>query len=394
MERLEVFATDRDMVRLTGPFEYDELMWDRAYHEAGSFSVTVPESAYSDEWAFIMAVGRPEVGRIMRVVNADTEQVRGGVDSVKVSGLFCESDLNRRVVFPPRVSGWGVEADPAQTVTDWAKALMGGRFDSYDAPGFEGVPAAIVAEDAPLGDVAYEALLADGGSIRARYDWEGGTWSFGVWRGLDRSQTQDENSWVVFSDAWGTLSGHEAAVDSSAYANVAVVKYEYDQPASFASDGSPAVYDEEVPYVTKAGYMVVSTAAEGEDEVEAFFDMTDVKPPYDRDWPRSKLSEDDVLPTGAQASYQAFPAALQGAAIAQMAAQHPMVRELTTSLMDDNGYMTDWDIGDRVTFAATRINLAMDARVTRVTEVHASGRSTIAIEVGDRKFRTRERQVR
>lgn len=394
MERLEVFAADENMVRLTGPFEYDTLMWDRAYHEAGAFSVTVPETAYSEDWAFIVAVGRPEVGRIMRVVNADTQQVRGGIDSVKVSGLFCESDLNRRVAIQPRLASWGVEADVAQTVTDWARTLMGDRFDAYDEPAFAGSTTALVPEDNPFGEVAYAALAPDGGSYRVRYQWEAGTWSFGVWRGLDRSQSQDENAWVVFSDVWGTLSGHEAALDSSAYANVAVAKYEYDEPLSWAADGSPAVSDGEIPYRTRAGYMVVSIAEDGEDEIEAFVDLTDVKPPHDEDWTRSKLAEGEYPPSGIKAGYDAFPSALQGAAVARLAADHPMVRELSTSLMDDNGYMTDWDLGDRVTFAATRIGLAMDARITRVTEVHASGKSTIAIEVGDRKFRTRERQVR
>lgn len=392
MEALEVFAADRDMNRLTGPLDYVELMWDRAYTEPGSFSVTVPETAYSPEWAFIVAVGRPEVGRVLKVAASDTQAARGGIDEVTVTGRFCEHDLSRRVVVPQRVEHWGSRRDVAATVTDWARALMGDRFDAYEEPAFDGRESELMPEDETLSDAAYEALLDDGASCRVLFDWESATWSFGVWRGPDRSQTQDENEWVVFSDAWGNLSGHEASVDASAYANVAFVKFEYDEPAGWESDGSPKVVDGEVPYTTKAGYIVASIAADGEDEIEAVIDLSSIKPASDDAWPRGSVGDEGV-PSGLRAEYEAFPDALAAFGVGKLKSEHPVERALEAAVYNDDGYLTRWDVGDRVTFAVSKIGLDMDARIIRATEVHKSGSSTVAIEVGERVFRKRGRQV-
>lgn len=392
MQTLEVFAADKDMNRLTGPFEYEQLLWDRAYHEAGCFSVTVPETAYSPDWAFLVAVGRPEVGRILRVAANDTQRARGGIDFVTVSGLFCEADLARRVVIPQRVEHYGSTRDVAKTVTEWAETLMGGRFDVYEAPTFEGKRSALVPEDEDLSEVAYEALLDDGGSYRVTFDWEAGTWAFGVWRGIDRSQTQDENEWMVFADTWGNLSGHEASVDTSGYANVAYIKFEYDEPNGWESDGSPQVVDDEVPYTTKAGYIVASIAAEGEDEIEAVIDLSGIKPDSDDAWPRGSVGDEGV-PAGIQAEYEAFPDVLTAFGLGKLRSEHPIERALDAAVYEDDGYLTRWDVGDRVTFAVAKIGMDMDARITRVTEVHKPGSSSVTIEVGERVFRRRERQV-
>lgn len=95
LDKLEVFALDEGMNRVTLPIDYTSLEWHRCYYECGDFTLEVPSDLYDPSWAYIYTDQRPETGIIERVEYTD-EGHEGYRDTVVLKGRFLESILNSR----------------------------------------------------------------------------------------------------------------------------------------------------------------------------------------------------------------------------------------------------------------------------------------------------------
>lgn len=90
---IEVFAVDRDFVRLTGSLPYTSLIWHRRYYSPGEYQMQLPADIYSPDWAYIVCWDRPETGFVNKVQFDDTARTPDGRDMVTVSGFFLEHML-------------------------------------------------------------------------------------------------------------------------------------------------------------------------------------------------------------------------------------------------------------------------------------------------------------
>lgn len=90
---IEVFAVDRDFVRLTGSLPYTSLIWHRRYYSPGEYQMQLPADIYSPDWAYIICWDRPETGFVNKVQYDDTAHTPDGRDMVTVSGFFLEHML-------------------------------------------------------------------------------------------------------------------------------------------------------------------------------------------------------------------------------------------------------------------------------------------------------------
>ena len=214
------------------------------------------------------------------------------------------------------------------------------------------------------------------------------------------------NPWTVFSDTWGTIYDYTASRDTSNYRNTCYVLYQYDQPKSFDSDGTPhltELYDSneadhpsgwKVEYETKRGYQTASIKGDdgSEPTIECYLDLRDSggTPACDSEWSRDEYRYDAAQPnygrptlSAMKAQYDEWPDALTAKGVAELQQNYGVVTNLNTGTVVTSGYMTDWDLGDVVEFGVSTVGLVSQARIIGVDEVYESGRADIRIEVGD-----------
>lgn len=245
-------------------------------------------------------------------------------------------------------------ADNVQRIIQWAQDIWGNNI-LYDEVGFAGEEKIIDPSLKLFGDLAYEELKTIGASPRLFYSFESDTCVFQVWRGIDRTQSQTNNPFAVFSDTWGTLYGFTASKDASNYRNTCYVLYQFRDQTD--ADGNP---------IGPRGFV----KARLEDELpdaETYLDL------------RGEEPEDGQTD-------EAFIESLRQRGLAHLQANYASIESLDTGTLAGNGYLTGYDLGDKVDMLVEAIGLVKEARITGVCEVHEAGSSTATLEIGEQKI--------
>lgn len=227
--------------------------------------------------------------------------------------------------------------------------------------------------------------------------------------------------WQTFNDTWGSMYDYSASTDDSAYRNTCFVLYQYDKPRGFDDEGYPAiepVFGEvedgssstgtgvgrigfSVPYDTVQGYYEVYVGEDGETRKEVYLDQRDVKPSADQDWPRDTIkwtvpgrpTPEQLGLTKCKDIYDAYPDTLKDAGKEYLATEWGVVDTLDTGTLDTDGYITKYDLGDRVDWSVNALGITKEARITAVEEVYESGRIDINLTIGEEQV-TVSRRVR
>lgn len=228
----ELYFLDRDLSMTAGPIDgYHSLVWRECYLEPGSFTLVLPltydtvQAAFAS--AYLQVSGRPGLGRVERIRCSDGE----GGGTVTVSGRMAESLLYDRIL--PR--GTRISADLCAAVetlvSDNAGTGAGARAIPHlvimpSEPLTDALGQAITVSDSPggsvLGEWLYETLGAYGASFRILPDRDGNL-VFSVFRGLDRTQAQEENSFAVFSASLSSSGDFDLLSDTADARNFAYI---------------------------------------------------------------------------------------------------------------------------------------------------------------------------
>lgn len=360
---MEVYALDKDFKLVTIGIPYDNLQWSRKYYEAGSFQMQVSVNIYEPSWQYIGTNGRPELGMIQKV------QITGEGDvQVLLSGFFCEKMLDDKAIYPEWKSQdignttpgaayayFGIENIARSLFSSRKKDLPIGLGTNHDLKNNDR-ETVLVAVDDPLGEKLYSFLEAHELSYRVIYDYVSNQLKFEVWQGLDRTQSQNKNPCQVFSSDFGNLTNKTVDIDDSGYKNYAIIPV--------MDDGETVGADTYYLDWSNGGY-----------RKEIVFDKRS-------EWP-------DEYTTDAQFKDVVLQAA------AEELAQYAMVEDIDVQVSDNEGYMTDYDLGDRCDVVLSDIGVAMETRIVQVDEVFkADGGHTVTIGLGNKRIDNIRRAVR
>ncbi len=308
------------------------IQWNRRYYEAGDFQLQLRAADWDTAVAYVYTRERPETGMVEKI---ETEHnVKG--DFVLVSGFFLEGMLNWKAIYP-RCQAAGNLADECRAL---AAAYLADTGVTVPAAAPLGADAAFDAEGDLLGDVTYGLLRLQELGQRIRLDFRTGTLFYEVWRGLDRSQSQSENPYAVFSRGFGTVDTLTLTRDSSDYRNYAV-----------------AVYD--------GGALTVDVRA----------DLAE---------PLRVLYVDTGLAAEEGQTQEAFLAAVRTAAFQALNSRARILNIDANVLQNNLRYLADYDLGDKCDVMDDRLQLAFEARVVEVNEVWKNNAHTVGIQFGDK----------
>lgn len=341
---MEIFALNSKFELVTVEVPYINLQWKRCYYECGQFQMQVSANVYDASWAYIVTTERPEVGLVQKIQYDDNDG-----ETVLVSGFFAEAKLQRVCMFPRFTSN--------STTTEAACKKM---FDTCKVQSKKGI--VWQANDTLLGDYTESDFIGDNlmqkwytiletrecsFRVRANNDFTGLTCN--IWKGVDRTQSQDEVPWAMFGSSWGNIGKVQVSIDDSSFANVCMVTAS-DETIQFEVDQS-----------------------NGGERYEVVLDKGS-----------SKQSEDQ---TAAQ-----FKESLKQEAISKLA-DYVQVINIDADNIAASGYLTDYDLGDKVSCTLDKLGLDFETRIVEIDEVFKPTEHSVSLGFGTKRITNIRRAI-
>lgn len=349
---MDIYALDADFNLITVAIPYSNLQWNRRYYEAGDFSIEIPLSLYDPNWAYIGSSERPELGMVQKI-----QESGEGSAYIQVSGFFCEKMLDDKTCYP-RYKG-----DVSNTET-----AVRNIFTKYkdDIPVKLGEPNDPLLgdrtqsdfSDDELGKKIYAILEPREMSYRVRYDYDSNELFFEVWKGLDRTQSQEgeeKNSYQTFSTEFGNILNKEVNFDDSGYKNYAII------PCNANNDN----VEQTVYYLDWSN---------DEYKKEIVFDMRSSRPEEGQSMADFKA---EVI-----------------AEVVEKLLTYQKVEEINIDPTTD-GYMVNYDLGDKCDVILADIQVTMETRIVEVNEVFKPKEGhKITVGLGNKRINNYRRVVR
>ena len=233
VDMTELYFLDRSLSVTAGPIDdFISLVWEERYGACGSFTLVLPmnralfAAALSSDYLEVR--GRQGLGRLEKISYSGGS----GDGTLTVSGRMAESLLADRII--PR--GTVVSGDVCAALEAVVTANAGEGASERAIPHLtvcaaeallddNGEPLSV--EDRPYGkqldEWLYETLGAFGASYRIVPDYDTGKLLFSIYRGCDRTQEQEENSFAVFSASFSSSGAFDFLSDSTDMRNFAYI---------------------------------------------------------------------------------------------------------------------------------------------------------------------------
>ena len=320
------------------------LQWIRRYYEPGEFNVQLPASEYDSSAVYLFTKDRPEVGLIQKRQYAD------GYDGkvMQLSGYFYEYKLNDKITYPRFNASGNIEAVARTIISTYKEDIPILQLGKANDP-LLGSSITKESTGEGLATVIYELLQTQELSIRCLYDYVNNSMSAVVWQGKDRTQDQDVNSFVVFSEGFRNMQNEEIIIDNSNFKNYAVV--------------------------------IGNGRYEEGNQIEVIVDLRSNKNVY-----AQKLYVDQTGQTydETKQTLDEFKEQLRQAGIEELA----KYTDITSVSFDtiDRGltYMKDYDLGDKCDVVLDSIGESYTVRIIEVTEVFKENKHTISLQFGNK----------
>lgn len=313
-----------------------DLSWDRKYYETGKFTLQIAASDYDPAMAYVYSNDRPELGIVEQLKYTDDDGM------VVLSGFFAERILNRRCIYPMLKQSSTRSKFCADAVAAYPVDGVDIVIDAYDNVGDVSTRQETGGQ---LDEVCHTMLQAEEKAYRCYFDYETGRLHFQIYQGVDRTQSQSVNNFVVFSPAWRNMKKLTVTSDKSNYYNFFI--------AGGQGEGTDRVY-------------VVIDLTAGEPMRQKFLDMRDVEKAEDM--------------TAAQ-----YEAVLIAKAV-ERAASYVDIKnvEFDADTSRSFQYLADYDLGDKCDIIIDEMRLAFEARIIEVLETWTKNVHKVTLVFGDK----------
>lgn len=304
--------------------DYTSLIWRRRYYSCGDFELYCNTKMYAlfSQTEYVMRNDTDEIGVREELLIDDTQAV--------IKGRFIESLLSRRVIssqqdFSNKTQGQ-IAVSLISTFCPFltAQASTAGESTSKQVTGDN------------VMDCTYELLQEAELSQRIRR--VNGTLTYEVWQGVNRTQSQNVNSWAAFSPDWDNLISF-----SYDYSNKDIKNYAY-----VAGEGEGS--DRVIVTVDQTG---------GGDRRELWVDARD-------------LRKDDMT----TAEYKKVLAQRGKEKLAEYGLVEKVNADVDTQAKSLR-YRIDYDLGDLCTVTRPEYGLTVEKRIEQIDEVFEKGSMSI-----------------
>lgn len=349
---MNIKILDENMQIIGAIYLFKTLIWTRRYYEYGLYELHASASLFPllNRGAFLYRKDRDELGLIEDV---QYSQDKKGATTCFAKGYFSEKLLKDRVA-PRSVTVVGTPEDIGrQLVQEYAIDPEDDRkINNLVLGKSTGIGKQIKMQDTgfDISEKLYAIEATQEQSHKLRYDYLNNLLMFEVWEGLDRRDTQNVNSWAVFSNSFANIKDVVYERDISAYKNFAYVAGE--------GEGSSRVIVE-----------VDIRADKSEKRREIYVDARDLQ---------SNDANGNVM------SATAYRETLYQRGLEKLA-EYAKIEVVNSSVdpLANLRYMVDFDLGDLCTYINTEVGIELDQRITEIQEVYEGGKTTITVVFGN-----------
>lgn len=325
---------------------YESLQWIRRWHEPGEFELHIP---YSEETAWLLKreniiVKGDEAGVIEAVYYSGDK-----VDELECHGYTLAGYAMRRIIWDKLT----ITGTPEEIMLKLAENNIGpSAGEGREIPGLSvsdvaGLPGDEMEYQSERKNLCDELrALSEQSGLGWDITWnDDGTMTFVVLQGLDRTQSQEENSWAIFSRGYENISRPQYEEDARTMKNVALVTAVANNVELTVTVGTGAGYQRREMTLSASG--------------------------IDKDEDGNNLSTAQSL----ELMRSRGETELADKALAQSFTGD-------VSPVGNLIYREDYDLGDVVTCLDERWGVATTARITEITEIYEENGLTLSLTFG------------
>lgn len=335
---------------------FNTLIWTPRYYQVGTFELHVPAELFDllNQGCYLYRNDSTYLG-VIREVNFAKDNK--GARTAYCKGYFAEDLLNKRVIDrqqnlsgkPDAICRTLVERFFINPTDKWRKVahVKLGEANSI------GTSISVTATGDIVGEKLYKIEQTQEMSHRLVYDYQTNDLIFETWKGKDRTDSQTENSWAIFSDSFFNVKNAQYNRDSSSVKNFAYVAGE--------GEGNDRVIVE-----------VDLRDSDYEERRELYVDARDLRKKYQTEAKEEKEYTADE-----------YKKILYQRGVEKLAEYG--VLETVNSDVDPNAnlvYGVDFDLGDLCTYRYTDVNIECTKRITEVQEVFEGSKHTLSVVFG------------
>lgn len=326
--------------------DFSSLVWNRKYYECGSFTLQTKIDKFNDikSAKYLFCKDFIETGVIEAIKIQESE------NKVEASGRFLESILSKRVIDSTKYFKNQTTEDIVRSLIE-DLAINGRKIDKLKLGERKGLGTSRTMQmtgDNLLTKI-YELCKEDELSIKVKYNFDNDEIIAEVWQGLDRVDTQNVNTWAIFSKNFENVTDSTYNTDETKYCNFAYVEGEVED-----KDGNK-----------QRKSTTIDRIKEGEERVELYVDARDLQ------------KEEDTT----DAEYMEM---LRERGIEKLN-ENSKVEEASFSVDPYSNliYKQDFDLGDKVVYKNAELGFNIENRIVEVSEAYENGDRTIDITFGD-----------
>lgn len=331
---------------------FNTLLWYRRYYSPGIFELHVPAEYFDliNTGSYLYRNDRTELG-VIREVN-----FMRGDKSQKTSyckGFFAEHLLSNNVIHPtfnqtgmPEVLARGIVDKYVINPEDAERKISHIQLGRVRGGGS---PITLQNTGDTVGERLYDMLKTQEMSQRLVFDYLENTLTYEVWKGLDRTDAQNINSWAIFSDAFRNIKNAQYDRDESDCKNVAFV--------AGAGEGANRKIVE-----------VDIRSSHDEERRELWVDARDLQ-----------QVSDNVTYTDEQYHDLLFQRGLE------KLADYAGIEKVDSDVDPAANliYGVDYDLGDLCTYRYSDVNIECSKRITEIQEVLEGSKRTLSVIFGN-----------
>ena len=203
---------------VVGYLPYINLQWTRRYFETGEFSAQIRMQDYDPAVRYLWTADRPEIAMVEKTQSST--EITGRY--VQLSGRFMEGALDRNVIWPKKNATGRPSKLARDLVAQYATDIPGLIVSTWAGDSSEDtVEVKYLGE--PLDEATWPLLESVGKSQRITFDFEQNALRYQIWQGKNRTQSQNQNAYALFSDVAQNTEKISIDEDESGYRNYAII---------------------------------------------------------------------------------------------------------------------------------------------------------------------------
>ena len=342
---MELAFLDKDF-NLIKYFDYINLQWIRRYYEPGQFMVQIPADQYANDATYVFNSQRPELGMIQKFEYAR----KSDGQLILLSGYFYEFKLNDKITYPRFRQSGNIETVARAIVEKYKDDIPLLEFADANNP-LLGESVAKQTTGDGLATVLYSLLKTQQMSYACVYDYVNQKIRFKVWQGLDRTQSQTQNSFASFSSKLRNIHDEKITKDTTAFKNFAIVigngNYEDGKQIDVTVDARSNQSEyKRIVYIDKTEELYESE----KETLESYKDKL------------MQMGKEELLKKYASILNVSFETVRRSGLI----------------------YLEDYDLGDKCDILIDDFQMAFQARLIEVKEVFKNSVHEIGLSFGDK----------